>query len=97
LESNTILKQCRSYTDLESIRHRLFTRLGELSIILSKDPRRKLPQGSRPSYAQKISVRRSREVAERTTLESFKEKKHKKEAKTEKEEIIKILAKFSNL
>jgi hypothetical protein len=84
-----------AYTDLESIRHRLFTRLGELSVILSKDPRRKLPRGSRPSYAQKISVRSSREVAEHTTLESFKEQKHEKEAETEKEEIVKILVQFS--
>jgi hypothetical protein len=66
-----------------------------LSVILSKDPRRKLPRGSRPSYAQKISVRSSREVAERTTLESFKEQKHEKEAETEKEEIVKILVQFS--
>jgi hypothetical protein len=34
----------------------LFTRIGELSAILSKDPRRKLPRGSRPSYVQKINV-----------------------------------------
>jgi hypothetical protein len=66
-----------------------------LSVILSKDPRRKLPRGSRPSYAQKISVRSSREVAEHTTLESFKEQKHEKEAETEKEEIVKILVQFS--
>jgi hypothetical protein len=86
MESNMILKQCRAYMDLESIRHRLFTRLGELSIILSKDPHRKLPRGCRQSYAQKISIGSSREVTKNTTLKSFKEKKHKKEVETEKEE-----------
>jgi hypothetical protein len=64
-------------------------------VILSKDPRRKLPRGSRSSYAQKISVRILQEVVEHTTLESFKEKKHEKEAETEKEEIVKILVQFS--
>jgi hypothetical protein len=81
----------QSFTDLESIQHRLFTRLGELSVILLKDPHRKLPQGSRPSYAQNISVRSSHEVAEHTMLESLKEQKHEKEAETEKEEIVKII------
>jgi hypothetical protein len=51
--------------------------------------------GRRLSYAQKISIRSSREVAERTTLESLKEQKHEKEAEDEKEEIIKILVQFS--
>jgi len=49
------------------------------------------------SYSQKISVRSSREVAEPTTLESFKEQKHEKEAKTEKEETIKILVQISRI
>jgi hypothetical protein len=85
----------RAHTDLESIQHRLFTRLGEFFVILSKDPRRKIPRGSIPSYSQKISVRSSQEVAEHTTLESFKDQKREKEAETEKEEILKILVQFS--
>jgi hypothetical protein len=68
----------QSFTDLESIRHRLFTRLGELPVILSKDPHRKIPRGRRPSYAQKISVRSSRVKAEHTTLERSRKKRVQK-------------------
>jgi hypothetical protein len=49
-----ILKQRRAYTDLERMLHRLFTKLGKLSIILSKDQCKKLMRGSRVLYAQKI-------------------------------------------
>jgi hypothetical protein len=45
----------QSFTDLESTRHRLFTRLGELSAILSKDQRRKLAE-----EAERITLERTR-------------------------------------
>ena len=57
--------QRRAYTDHESMRHRLFTRLGELFVILSKDPHRKLTRGRRELYAQKIE---QVETAEGETL-----------------------------
>jgi hypothetical protein len=55
-----------------------FTRLGELSIILSKILAGNFHEEA-PSYAQKISVRSSREVkAERTTLERSRKKRVQK-------------------
>jgi hypothetical protein len=74
-----------------------FTRFGELFVILKKDPRRKLPRGTRPSYIQHIVIRSLREVSERTTLESFKVQKHEKEVETEKAQTVKILAHFSRI
>jgi hypothetical protein len=43
LESHTILTG-QSFMNLESMRHRLFTRLGELSAILSKDHHKNLAE-----------------------------------------------------
>jgi hypothetical protein len=45
----------------------------------------------------RFTIRSSHNVAEHTTLESFEEQKHEKEAEIEKEETVKILVQFSRI
>jgi hypothetical protein len=58
LESHTILTG-QSFTDLESTRHRIFTRLGELSAILSKDRRKKLAEVAKCTTLERSWTKRT--------------------------------------